>query len=111
MLNLNILRELMKYDEVMVMKFLAIAQKQLPIQLTEILSFINLKEYDNISIAAHALKGMLGYLGATTTVNLAESLENAAENQADWELIMDIFSSLESSINTILVTINEMDLS
>lgn len=92
-------------DEALVVKFLSLFQKEVPLLLVQLENNILEKEPEKANINAHTIKSQLKYLGATQAINLAESLEHACEPDAGYsvEKQLETLEALKKEITLVLL--------
>lgn len=105
-MNLNYLRQLMGNDETMVQRFIAILIRELPQQVKILELALQQGDTEQVQITAHALKGQLGYLGATELIETIGEIEthsgiqtgDKAQYQERFDLLQNQLTNLTKAL-------------
>ena len=96
------LKTFLANDKKKVQQFLDIFKTQTPEQLKSLKKNVVKKDWEQISITAHAIKSQCQYLGLERIAGMAFEIEQLAEDKRQLELIPELAFQLEEKINAVI---------
>ncbi len=95
--NLTDLLERLEGDEELAEQMVALYLEDFPRQLIELEKYVGQRNYKQVQLISHGIKGASANIGAVQIQEIAYQLETGAREELDFQQLMPLFSRLNDA--------------